>query len=415
MEKSGDWNMRCLAFNLAVLASMILCVAATAQEVERKLPALPRRQMLYDLPHQLTKEGRLWDKRQALEAAEKKRGKNHLDVALALLGLANEYRRLGRYSEAEPLYLRSLKITELKLGKNHIEVASSLGFLARTYQAQGRYSEAEPLFKRSLKIKEQKLGKDHPDVALCLDELGELYQAQGRYSEAEALFRQSLAMMERSGFYFTQYLDRLAKLYQTQGRYSEAEPLYERSLNIRKQNWGKDHPSLRPYLIQLALLYQAQERYSEAESILKRCSSEEDIVMLYIESGNLPDAEPLIKRLKSNSVLGMWSLRHSDYAKAKDSYTELLNNAKKSGNAEVLFVASTGLGAAQEGLENYPEAIENYTRAKSLVDNLASGLDPSQKKIFLEVKIGGFKRSEPAAGLKRIEMKLNKSAASPAE
>jgi len=59
-------------------------------------------------------------------------------------------------------------------------------------QAQGRYSEAEPLYKRSLLICEQQLGADHPNTVTSLNNLAALYQSQGRYSKAEALFTQLL-------------------------------------------------------------------------------------------------------------------------------------------------------------------------------------------------------------------------------
>jgi len=372
--------MKYLAPILSVMLCLALCQFATAQRVQTK--------RLYDLPHQLTPEGRLREAKMVLEKTEKAVGKNHVDVAWALERVAG----LSSYREAEPLYLRALKIRELKQGKNHPQVASCLDSLAWDYQREGRHSEAEPLFKRSLKIRELKLGKDDPDVASSLD--------------------------------------RLAELYKTQGRYSEAEPLFKRSLAIRELNRDKDQLPA-GFLVPLALLYQAQERYDEAEPMLKRAlirrgnwtrdpkwaySSENDLAMLYIEWGNLLDAEPLARRLPPSSpAFGMWHLRNANYEKAKQSYTALLNNVGERRDADKLFVAYTGLGAAQEGLGNYKEAMEYYTQGRELVDKLASGVDPSHRKTFLEVKVGGFKRSEPAEGLKRVEMKLNRSTDSPAE
>ena len=43
-------------------------------------------------------------------------------------------------------------------------MGTSLNNLAMLYQAQGRYTEAEPLYRRSLAIREKALGLDHPDV-----------------------------------------------------------------------------------------------------------------------------------------------------------------------------------------------------------------------------------------------------------
>jgi tetratricopeptide (TPR) repeat protein len=65
------------------------------------------------------------------------------------------------------------------LGKEHPDVASSLNNLAELYQDQGNYSQAEPLFQRSLAIWEKVLGKEHPQVVESLNGLAGLYQAQG--------------------------------------------------------------------------------------------------------------------------------------------------------------------------------------------------------------------------------------------
>lgn len=46
--------------------------------------------------------------------------------------------------------------------------------------AQGNFSEAEPLYKRSLSIREKVLGPDHPDVARSLNDLAGVLAQQAR-------------------------------------------------------------------------------------------------------------------------------------------------------------------------------------------------------------------------------------------
>jgi hypothetical protein len=48
------------------------------------------------------------------------------------------------------------------LGADHPHVANSLNNLALLYQAQGRYSEAEPLYLRTLTILMNVVGENHP-------------------------------------------------------------------------------------------------------------------------------------------------------------------------------------------------------------------------------------------------------------
>jgi tetratricopeptide (TPR) repeat protein len=77
-------------------------------------------------------------------------------------------------------------------------VADSLNTLAELYRTQGQYTQAEPLYKRSLAISEKALGPDHPRVAASLNTLASLYDAQGRYAEAEPLSKRSLAIREKA-------------------------------------------------------------------------------------------------------------------------------------------------------------------------------------------------------------------------
>ena len=50
------------------------------------------------------------------------------------------------------------------LGEEHPDVALSLNNLAALYESQGRYTEAEPLYQKALKMLEQLLGVGHPDT-----------------------------------------------------------------------------------------------------------------------------------------------------------------------------------------------------------------------------------------------------------
>ena len=98
----------------------------------------------------------------------------------------------GKYSEAEPLYQRSLEIREKVLGPEHPDVISSLNRLAWLYYFQHQYAKAEPLFERVVAIQEKTLGPEHPDVASSLNDLAFLYRVEQQYAKAEPLYQRSL-------------------------------------------------------------------------------------------------------------------------------------------------------------------------------------------------------------------------------
>jgi tetratricopeptide (TPR) repeat protein len=224
----------------------------------------------------------LEDLRQLVAKTEARLGDERNDKLLATL-----YNRMGgicasrieqgksiRYSaelqEALDYFYKAAEI-QTALGLE-TDLANSLGWQGYLYESQGRYSEAEPLYVRSLEIGEKSaLGKDHPDVATSLNNLAGLYDSQGRYGEAELLYLRSLEIWEnqlgKDHPSVATSLNNLAELYRTQGRYSEAEPLYVQSLEIRERQLGKDHPDVANSLNNLALLYKSQGRYSEAEPL----------------------------------------------------------------------------------------------------------------------------------------------------
>jgi len=87
------------------------------------------------------------------------------------------YNSMGRYSEAEPLYRRSLAIREQQLGADHPYTASSLNNLAGLYYSMGRYGDAEPLYVQALSLLLNQLGEDHPNSQASLENFVELVEA----------------------------------------------------------------------------------------------------------------------------------------------------------------------------------------------------------------------------------------------
>jgi len=52
----------------------------------------------------------------------------------------------------------------IAVGPDHPNVATDLNNLALLLQDSNRFSEAEPMYRRALKILEDSLGPDHPDT-----------------------------------------------------------------------------------------------------------------------------------------------------------------------------------------------------------------------------------------------------------
>ena len=95
---------------------------------------------------------------------------------------ANRLAESGNFEAAEKAYQDALsEAGELSLtGSSYAE---SLNNLASLYYTTGRYTEAEPLFVKALRL----LSGSDRQAGLVANNLASLYRAEGRYREAEPL------------------------------------------------------------------------------------------------------------------------------------------------------------------------------------------------------------------------------------
>ncbi len=64
------------------------------------------------------------------------------------------YFRQGQYSEALPYATEAVRLAEEEFGSDHPITATVLDNLAQVNTAQGNYTDAAPLYRRSLAIRE---------------------------------------------------------------------------------------------------------------------------------------------------------------------------------------------------------------------------------------------------------------------
>jgi tetratricopeptide (TPR) repeat protein len=126
---------------------------------------------------------------------------SHPIVANTPLNLGRLYATsLGRYADAEALYLRALAIREKVLGYEHGDVAATLERLIELYQAQLRYEETDTLYRRALAIREKAFGPDHRLVGNLLWQMSLFYDAWGRAEEARLYKLRAIPIINRYPF-----------------------------------------------------------------------------------------------------------------------------------------------------------------------------------------------------------------------
>jgi len=191
--------------------------------------------------------------------------------------LGHLYMKMGRYAEAERLYREALRIREPVCADSHPEdIGAALSYLGRVCWALGDYEGAESYFRRGLELRRKGLGNSHPDVASSEGQLAAVYTLQGKYAEAESLYRHVLEIREATiaketpgGAHpgIAMAFHNLAWVATMQGDYARAEPLYRKAIEVWRRAFGFEHPRSISTLCDLAYNQLKLGEMASAESI----------------------------------------------------------------------------------------------------------------------------------------------------
>jgi len=295
--------------------------------------------------------------KRALEVRQELLGLESRDTLSVMNNLGILYENQGRYDEAEQMYDSCLDVGLKLLGKESLFTLNVMNNQAVLYMNLGRYADAEKLFSKTFSIKSRVLGSEHPDTLRTMTNLGIVLCNLGQYERSQELLLKSIEMKRRIlGNEHPDTLvvmNSLAEVYRIKGQYQKAERLYLETLAIRKSVLGDEHPDVLVTMNGLAKLYVAQGYYDKAEKlqknrieISKRVLGEEhpttlgsmnNLAMLYMEQGWYVDAEPLLIKAVtiSKRVLGE---EHRDTLLFTQSLAFLYNAIERYYEAEQLLL-----------------------------------------------------------------------------
>jgi tetratricopeptide (TPR) repeat protein len=188
--------------------------------------------------------------------------------------LAELYREVGQYAEAEIHYKQSLKVVEKMFGARHPKFATALNNLALLYQSQSRYAEAGQMFVKSLEILEEESSHDATLLGKVLGNLAINRNLQGRYSEVRSLLRRAISSAEKSMLLghpvMSKHINNLAEFEVEQGFYDKANDQFNRSLAIIESTLGVEHPDVATVLVNQGRLQFVQGRDREAKALFSQ-------------------------------------------------------------------------------------------------------------------------------------------------
>src|SRR5579871_2943949 len=217
-------------------------------------------------------EARPWCLR-SLRILRRELGPESADVANVLHTLASTYEHTSDLLLAERIYLRALQTVERAAPSGdvdtfHLQVLASL---ARLYRTQGRYPEAERLSLRALGFAEERFGARDPKVARVLNHLVVLYRETDRLAKAVACCERVLAILKKAAGAGDAQLGavyhNLAALEHARKHETAAERLARRALQIREKALGAEHPEAASDAALLAAILDRQKKYALAEAL----------------------------------------------------------------------------------------------------------------------------------------------------
>jgi len=172
--------------------------------------------------------------RRALALAEHTGRAADQNLGQVLFNLAELHRLLGRYGEAELLYVQALRHQREAFKPTHRLPIYTQHNLGVVYIVQGRFADAEPICAAAFEQIIEKHGPAHPYAAVARCNLAKCWQGMGRFAEAEQLYNEvleQLARSERPDDQMTRCVCRhnLAEMLLDRGRLAEVGPLLQQA------------------------------------------------------------------------------------------------------------------------------------------------------------------------------------------
>ena len=223
-------------------------------------------------------QGRDVEVREVLDRASIRVGTEFSDRPLVEARLrhtmANTYRALGLYEEAEKQIRRAEKLRGEEHGATHPSTLESQVLHALILWGQGDFERAEAMFGAAIREQENVLGKDDPATLTAESLRADALLGLGRWGLAEEVLRDVLRRQsEALGTSDPRTLRTCSLLGLVQARrsfFTEAEELLTKTFEEQKDAIGEEHPDTLATAGRLAALLLERERFVDAKSRLER-------------------------------------------------------------------------------------------------------------------------------------------------
>ena len=210
-----------------------------------------------------------------LATVEKRFGPQHLNTAMALQTLAEQFISQKKWSDAQPLLERALIIRKTAHGVDHPLVSHIQTTLARLYMRKGEPGKAVTLLESVVQSAQNQFGSQHIKTAQAQIDLAHLYRFDPkRQQEGVRLILEALPILESSLWKehvrVADALHIMASADFAMGNLQKAKTSWLRALQIRENSYGSDHPKVAEILLELGRLQVSLRDIKQGEKLFKR-------------------------------------------------------------------------------------------------------------------------------------------------
>ena len=264
--------------------------------------------------------------------------------------------QLGRYTDAEKVDREVSETAQRVLGADHRETLRAQANLFWDLDAEGHSEEAARLGRITLEKQHRILGDEDPDALVSMRWLASVLGSADHLPEAEALTRQIIEIRKRvSGLENAETLlamSDLGTVLTNEGRPAEAEKVSREALAIQRRLLGPDHQNTVSSMNTLAIALQHQHKLDEAESLYREALDSSrrvlgpdhrgtllemgNLATVYDDQGQYQEAEKLQREVYAVRLRTLGP-NHPDVALAMYNIANELHNQGRNVESAALF------------------------------------------------------------------------------
>ncbi len=288
--------------------------------------------------------------------------------------LAVYYTDLGRFAEAESLFLDSLKRGVRTLDPQHSLIGSLHSNLARLYSTLARFDDAEPHSIRAIEIMAKRNGLRNPRILGERSRLARIELARGRLDTAEELYRENATIgAEILGPLHSLTLSarfNLGNLLIYRGQYDQAIERLEAVYADQITAFGDRHPDGLYTALVIATAYREAGRLTEAEQhaqyALQAFSETLGVAHPQAIKARIGLARILARRGETDAALNLLS-KSWNAAPPSDAEDAQQIREAVAQNPRLQILVGEALAEAYEQAEAFDAALDAYQQTAKLI------------------------------------------------